>query len=240
MAYQFDGTNDWASLPIDLSAVDRLTVAFWFSWDAYATDNDQILEFSPNWADAPGGWRIRPNDNSGNFACNLRGNTGNNTNTYTRPSAATWHAAMAVFNYAEAAADEIKLYINGSLLTALTSGSLDNSSGFSSTSIWLGCRNAVSNFGACKIAELSLFVGTAHGATEAGRLAAGIPADAVTGCTNYWPMRDNGTAKVGGVDLTFGTSTAAPSVVAHPPAVRALRMVGGGHIRSLTGGGLAG
>jgi len=91
MARLFNGSSDCAAASLDLSAVNKLTLAFWLYWDAFANDDDFAFEFTADFGANAGGFVVCPNFSSGTFAVALNGNAGQCFATFSRPSAAAWH-----------------------------------------------------------------------------------------------------------------------------------------------------
>ena len=58
---RFDGVDDAASAPVDLSGTHTVTVEFWLKWNAYANDDHLAMEFTDNFNENTGGFLIDPN-----------------------------------------------------------------------------------------------------------------------------------------------------------------------------------
>jgi lysophospholipase L1-like esterase len=158
---QFDGTTDTAASAstLDLTAETKIYVEFLLWWDSYAANDDFALEFTANGGSTSGGFFIDPNAVSPAVTMSLaaRGNTGLQLAGYTRPPRACWHHVVAVIDFT-LATNEIDLYIDGELLTASSRPNNTNNSGaLANSTLYLFCRNNVSNFGAGRMQHLAIF-----------------------------------------------------------------------------------
>lgn len=104
VAAQFDGIDDYVSVPLDLSHTDEATVVMWLYWDAFADDNRTLLDWDGASRSA---FYINPNSNSGSWGGSSFGvgHTSGGSGTggyvlqkYPRPAAATWLLLLVRFN----------------------------------------------------------------------------------------------------------------------------------------------
>lgn len=63
----FNGSSDFISTPIDLSAYSKITVSFWLYKSAFANDDQIVLEYTPNFNTAAG-FGFNSNSSSGFFS----------------------------------------------------------------------------------------------------------------------------------------------------------------------------
>lgn len=158
--YVFDGSNDYGQTPtIDLSAVSKMTVAFWSYWNAYANDNDTLIESSPSAFSNIGGIRITPNSSTGNVL--IRVNTSGSarsTITVARPTAAVWNHWCVLFDRL-AGSQQCSCYINGVLQPPLTTPDTNTTStgGFGN---WQWCFHATdtsTQWGAGRLDDVRIY-----------------------------------------------------------------------------------
>lgn len=89
----FDGTNDYVSIPIDLSPHRRITLSWWMYWDAFANNDHIVIEYTAD-SSAADAFAINPNSSSDTaFGANVHSVSGSGYGgkKITRPSAAAWH-----------------------------------------------------------------------------------------------------------------------------------------------------
>lgn len=191
MARLFDGTDDGlqSASAIDLSAVNKVTVAFWLWWDAFAAGDDLALEFTANYNGSTGGFIIDPNAGA-EIIIGVVGDVGYNQSGWVRPSAAVWHHWVAVFDKSQASA-ESNLYIDGALATLNARPTTsNNTNNFANSTLNVMSRNNASLFGAGRMAELALWPGEALNASEILALARGMRPNRIRPASNpyYWPL----------------------------------------------------
>ncbi|HEV3259451.1 MAG TPA: LamG-like jellyroll fold domain-containing protein, partial [Gemmataceae bacterium] len=97
MARSFNGSTDYASATLNLSGVQKATLAFWFWKDSFANDDQVALEHSPNFNLTPG-FIVDPNAASGSFEIDLSSGGAYCQAKVTRPSASAWHHYAATFD----------------------------------------------------------------------------------------------------------------------------------------------
>ena len=154
-ADSFNGTSNYASVPLDLSGTNVITVSFWLNWTAYA-DNDQLaMEFTPNYNNSTGGFLIDPNSGSfpGNFEISLHGNAGYNVRYISRPSAGAWHYYTVVFDKSQPAASEVTVYVDGGQPSATLAYSANNTNNFANSTLYFMSRAGAYLFGAGTLDE---------------------------------------------------------------------------------------
>jgi YD repeat-containing protein len=158
-AASFDGSDDSASAPLDLSGTSQLTVEFWLNWSAYANDDDLAFEFTPNFNSVNGGFLIDPNagEEGGQFAVGI-GRGGSRNNAYfPRPSAGTWHHYALVFDTQAPAEQQVLPYVDGKAVpfSKLASGS--GAGNFANSTLYFMSRNASALFGNGTLDEVALY-----------------------------------------------------------------------------------
>jgi len=152
-----NGSTACASIPLDLSAWNFLSLSFWLYWDSYANDDKLALEFTANY-NTNNGFIVDPNSGApaaGNFQVGAGGGSGGSSRSFARPSAAKWHHYAIVFDKSLAGSGSVSAaYVDGvsqSLTTTATAGSAAN---FPSSTLYVFSRNNASLFGAGRIANL--------------------------------------------------------------------------------------
>lgn len=152
----FDGSNDYATVPLNLAGTDNITVSFWMWWNAFANDNDLAMELSANTNSNPG-FAVNPNSSSTFFDVFSRGNVGFNGGRIARPSAAAWHHYSFTFDFrAAGTALEVTAYIDGAPVTITQTNNSNNTANFPNTTLYLMCRGGSTLFGAGRLADLRI------------------------------------------------------------------------------------
>jgi hypothetical protein len=190
VALLFDGTNDSLTATVDLSAVNKLTVAFWLYWDAYANDNDVCMEHTADEGAVAGGWAFFPNHSSGVWLIGMSGDVGNDVATFTRPSAAAWHQFTILLDRSAASHEIVDVYVDGTAVSLTYSADFNNTTNFVNSTLNFMSRNNTTFFGAGRMAEVALWPGIILDAGEAKALGKGFapPLIRPTTLPYYWPM----------------------------------------------------
>lgn len=189
----FNGTSDRldSAANIDLTGTNKVSLAFWLYWDAFANNDMVAFGFGPNGSGTAGGFFIDPNDTAGGkIRIGHAGNVGLNNADYTRPSAAVWHHWLCVFDKSQTT-NECDLYLDGVLQTPTNrSSTMNNTDNFANTVLHVMNYNGSSLFAAGRVAEVALYPGVVLSANEAKALSLGISPRAVQpGVTPYyWPV----------------------------------------------------
>ena len=150
------GSAAVGSIPLNLSAYNKLALSFWGYWDAFANDDDFFAEFTAN-SNSANGFYVDPNSSTTNFAIQV-GNSAPQRKTahFTRPSAAAWHHYLLTFDTTTGAGSNgLAAYVDGVLQT-LTWVNTDNmsSSLFANNTLYLFSRANSSLFGAGRMQNL--------------------------------------------------------------------------------------
>jgi hypothetical protein len=158
MARLFDGINDSLEATVDLSSTAIVTVTMRLYWDAYASDGDLALEFTPDLGAGFNGFGVQPNA-TGVFVCGMGGPAGGTfwTDSFTRPSAAAWHLYTFVF---DRTAKVNKAWVDGvSQSLSVDSHTATLSNNFDNSTLNVMSRNNASLFGAGRMAEVAIWSG---------------------------------------------------------------------------------
>ncbi|MEY5100925.1 MAG: hypothetical protein RJA36_3644, partial [Pseudomonadota bacterium] len=159
-----------ASIALDLSAYQRITLSFWMYWDAFASDDDLAMEFSPNY-NTGGGFLIDPNSGApamGFFQVGTGGTSAGSSRYFTRPSAAAWHHYMLVLDKAAASSGGVTAaYVDGSAVSLTTASTGGTTANFPNSTLYLFSRNNTGLFGNGSLLNLVIrggYTGTADDA----------------------------------------------------------------------------
>jgi hypothetical protein len=191
MARSFNGSSDYASATLNLSGVQKATLAFWFWKDAFANDDELLLEHSPNF-NSTNGFLVDPNASSGSFEFDLSSpGVGYCVAKVARPSASAWHHYAATFDRTLSSGQVTGIWIDGAAAT-ITYGSNNMTAGsaFVNTTLYVASRGGSSLFGTGRLAELALWSGQLLTAAEIQALALGALPRRVrpTAVPYYWPL----------------------------------------------------
>jgi concanavalin A-like lectin/glucanase superfamily protein len=235
-ARQFNGTDQslQSAATVDLTAFNKLTVAFWLYKDSWADSDRLALELGAD-STTDGEFQVNPEFSpTSTFAVTLRGasSTGDRE-TITRPTGNgphgdPWHHYVVVFDLTASptpgARHITNIYVDGVDQTLTDSLLLYNSGVLLfANSIWnVMSRNNASLFTPGRFAELGIWGGINFTQTDVDALyASGTGADATTvqgaSLNNYWHLcgtsgASTEPATTGGVDMTVHGAT----FVAHP------------------------
>ena len=163
-AASYDGADDFASAPLNLSAHSSVTVEFWLKWDAFANNDDLALEFTSNFNNVAGGFLVNPNAVQGSkFGVAISKGTSRNNVYFTRPSAGVWHHYAFVLNTTAAGVSVITPYVDGVAVPYTKANSGTGAGNFANSNLYFMARAGQSLFGAGDLDELAVF-GSALGA----------------------------------------------------------------------------
>lgn len=223
MALLFDGSNDYASAAVNLSAETTITLSWWMYWNAFANDDDLAFEYSANYNFNAGSFIVDPNGGTTTFNVGINGDVGKNQGGYTRPSGAAWHHYMAVMDFSAsgASAGEVALYIDGAAASESAQANSENTGNFGNYTLYFMSRAGASLFGAGRLAEVAIYSG-ALTLAESKALSVGITPDHVrpNSLLHYWDMVGGRTLnRMGGTALTVSGAVATdhPRVIRHRP-----------------------
>jgi hypothetical protein len=152
----FDGTNDAASIPLDLSGTNNITISVWCNWTSYANNDDLMMEFTANFNSFSGGLIVDPNLSSGgNFAIGCGNDGGVSVSTYTRPAAGLHHF---VFRFDKRpAVDLFDMFVDGVQLTPLSAGGAVSAVNFANSTLYIMSRAGTALFGAGTMTDLRVY-----------------------------------------------------------------------------------
>jgi YD repeat-containing protein len=152
----FDGINDFAQAPLDLSGTSQLTVEFWLRWNAFAEDDSLAMELTPNFNGNNGGFLIDPNAGSG-FGVAIGNSESRNNAYFTRPTAGAWHHYAFVLDSSAPAAQQITPYVDGKAVSYEKGASGTGAGAFANAPLYFMSRAGESLFGAGTLDEVAVY-----------------------------------------------------------------------------------
>jgi PKD repeat protein len=152
----FDGLDDFAQAPIDLSGTSRLTVEFWLRWNAFADDDSLAMELTPNFNANDGGLLIDPNAGQ-SFGVAVGNSESRNNAFFARPSAGVWHHYAFVLDTTAPAAQQIVPYVDGQPVAFEKGASGTGAGAFANAPLYFMSRAGNGLFGAGTLDEVALY-----------------------------------------------------------------------------------
>jgi YD repeat-containing protein len=168
-AARFDGVDDAASAPVDLSGKGAATVEFWLKWNAYANDDRLAMEFTSNFNEVPGGFLVDPNapQFGGTFGVGIGSGSSRNNVFFARPSAGAWHHYVFVLDTTAPPAEEVTPYVDGLPIAYTKVDSGAGAPAFAKSNLYFMSRAASGLFGAGDLDEVALYERALSAATVA-------------------------------------------------------------------------
>lgn len=158
-ALNFDGSNDYATVPLNLSAYNKLSVSFWMNITTFNNLDGFAFEFTPTANSNNGAFYVDPNASNGYIEVGSNSTSGLSTAFYTRPSASVWHHYVVLHDIS-LNPNTISLYIDGVLQArqgAYTQAT--NLGTFANNTLYLASRGGTSLYGASSMCELRIYGG---------------------------------------------------------------------------------
>jgi hypothetical protein len=158
-AARFDGSTGYDSIPINLSAYNKITVELWLWWDTFANTDVVALEYTPNQNLNTGSFFFSPNGSVGNkINVVMFASTGNyNSVEFARPSAAAWHHYAFVLDRTAAAGTQIIPYLDGQAVSFSKTLTSAVSGNFANSTLYGMSRAGSSLFGAGRMSALAIY-----------------------------------------------------------------------------------
>ena len=158
-------TNQYAgTTSINLSATSAVTVALWVNrtYTSGGTNGTTLFEFSSNFNNYNNAFAFFPDEapDCGVTAMEIGidGNSGYNIKCYSQPTSGVWHHLAVVYDMTQAAANEVTLYIDGVLQTALKQTYSSNNTGkFGTYPLYLFSRAGTTSFSGGEMDDLQLY-----------------------------------------------------------------------------------
>jgi len=158
-AVSFNGANEAASAPLNLSGTNRLTIEFWLKWSSYTNNDDLAFEFTPNSSNNNGGFFVDPNspELGGRFGVGIGRLTSRNTAYFARPSANVWHHYAFVLDSSATASQQVIPYVDGALVDYSKVSSGTGAGNFANSTLYFMSRASTSLFGAGSLDEVAVY-----------------------------------------------------------------------------------
>jgi YD repeat-containing protein len=156
-AVRFDGVNDSASAPVDLSNASTITVEFWLKWNSYANDDALAMELTNNFNEADGGFLVDPNSSYGSFAVGIGRGASRNVTLFPRPSAGLWHHYALVLDPTAPAAQEVVPYVDGEAVSFSKAESGSGAGNFANATLNFMSRAGAGLYGAGDLDEVAIY-----------------------------------------------------------------------------------
>ena len=156
-ALSFDGTNDFGSVPVNLSGTSKATVEFWLKWNGYDNEDDLAMELTPNFNGNSGGFLVDPNSSQGSFGVGIGIAESRNNAFFARPSAGVWHHYALVFDTTAPAAQQITPYVDGQPVSYSKTASGSGAGNFANSTLYLMSRGGQFLFGAGSLDEVAVY-----------------------------------------------------------------------------------
>ena len=157
----FNGSTDFGTVPLDLSATKQLTVEFWLKWNGYANNDALAMEFTPNYNQNSGGFLVDPNCSQfGGTFCVGFGEAVAGTQNYVyfqRPSAGVWHHYVFVLDPSQPPSSEVTPYVDGVPASFQVGNGSSGAGAFAKATLYLMSRAGTSLIGAGQLADLALY-----------------------------------------------------------------------------------
>ena len=212
-AISANNTNQYVSTPtISLSTTNAVTVAMWVNrtYASGGANGTTLFELSSNYNNNPGTFAFFPDEaaDCGTQAMEIgiEGNVGFNVKCFAQPTSGVWHHIAVVYDMSQGSANEVNLYIDGVLKTALSqTHTSDNTGAFANFPLYLFSRAGTSSFAGGEMDDLQVY-SRALSATEIQNLYNNVPADFILSATpaTQTVMQGNSTTYTPGVTPTGG------------------------------------
>ena len=170
-AARFDGVNDAASAPVDLSGKTATTIEFWMKWNSWANNDALAFELTENFNSVPGGFLVDPNASYGSFAVGIGSGASRNVALFPRPTAGEWHHYAIVMDTTAPATEAIVPYVDGKAVTYSKALNGSGAPPFANAALNFMSRNGSALFGAGDLDEVAIYDRALSGATVAGHYA---------------------------------------------------------------------
>lgn len=160
----FDGTDDYASAALNLSACNEITVSFWMWWSSFASVNRQALEHTADYNSATG-WVVYPNTAYTYLSTSLLEasqsyGAGHWRNRFVaRPSGSVWHHYAVRYSRASGShGSTTDIRIDATSPTPQQTVNSDVMTGnFTNSTLYVMSRGGSSRWGQGRMAALAVF-----------------------------------------------------------------------------------
>lgn len=160
----FDGTDDYMSTAaVDLSSYNKITLSWWFYWDAFANDDDMMVELTTNATlFSANAFHCIPSSSSGWLDFLVHDANGDDFNIahVARPSAATWHHVVWKMDKSVAASTRANAVLIDGQVVTIVDGPLSAMSGnFDNAALYFMSRAGTTLYGAGRLQNFAMFAG---------------------------------------------------------------------------------
>jgi PKD repeat protein len=153
----FDGIDDFAQAPVDLSADSRITIEFWMRWSSFADNDALAMELTSNFNGNEGGVLIDPNSEQGSFGVGIGTPDTRNNVYFTRPSAGQWHHYAFVLDTTVPVAQQVTPYVDGQPVSYAKGASGTGTGNFANSTLYFMSRAGAALFGAGSLDEVAIY-----------------------------------------------------------------------------------
>lgn len=155
-----NGTDQWGSYAVDLSATDKITVSFWLYWDAFSNNNDMVMEHSPN-INSNNGFYLLPNSSAASdFETIVHSSStgGYSGSKFARPTGAAWHHYCLSYDRSVGLGTSclMAVYVDGVSQSLVSTQTNDVTGNFGNETLYLMSRGGASLFGAGKLDDIRI------------------------------------------------------------------------------------
>lgn len=160
-ALKFDGSNDYASIPLNLSGTNVVTLAFWYKRGSSLNDDKLAFEFTTDSDTTPGGFYFLPNwVVAGDLMrISLNGNVGRSAYSTTQPTTNKdgWHHYAAVYDMSKSSNEIDAVYVDGVSKSLTSQIENDNSGNFANSTLYFMSRAGSSNLNPGSLDDVRIY-----------------------------------------------------------------------------------
>ncbi len=158
-AARFDGVDDAARAPVDLSGLSKVTFEFWLYTDAYTNDDALTLELTDNFNQNKGGLIVDPNapQSGGRFGIGIGDPDTRNNVFFERPTTGQWHHYAIVLDTTAPAAQQITPYVDGKAIAYTKTAEGTGSGAFANSMLNFMSRGGQQLFSRGALDDLAIY-----------------------------------------------------------------------------------
>jgi PKD repeat protein len=164
----FEGeTGSFGTIPLNLAALNTITVEFWLKWNSYGNNDALAMELTSNYNENLGGFIVDPNagEFGGTFGVGIGAGSARNSVFFARPSAGVWHHYAFVLNSNAPAATQVTPYVDGQTVSYQKESSGTGAGSFANSTLYLMSRGGTTLFGNGSLDELAIYGGELNATT---------------------------------------------------------------------------
>lgn len=155
-ALKSTGAAAAASIPVDLSAYNKITVSFLLYWDTYSNNDNICMEYGTNFV-PDSGFFVDPSSGApaaGRFQLGVGSPTQANAVSIVRPSAAEWHQYTMTFDRTAGAGKCSRVFVDGVEVDTVQNASGTVVGNFAASTLYIFSRANTSLFAAGSIQNI--------------------------------------------------------------------------------------